>query len=158
MGDIGGKMEYKQNILHEVPTSEASFKHNDISILMEELGKSGRKLYAFTIKNIKKDTFISESEVIRVMTLMEACHKGSIHDFTLEKDSLQRFHAHGIMEARKHLKYTLFKRPYWHIYITPLNSCEDVRQYSKYIHKDDTQKIVDYFTNGENHFIEGVAA
>lgn len=116
---------------------------------------NSKAFYAVTIKCIKKDYYATDTELIKVLTELERAHKGEIHDFTIERDSLDRLHLHATMIARKGLRYTLFRKKYWHLDITRLMSHQDLVQWTKYIHKDDCQNLIDYYENGENHFIDG---
>lgn len=114
---------------------------------------SDKAFYAITIKCIKKDYKATDNETIKVLTELERAHKGNVRDFTIEYDSLNRVHLHATMIARKGLRYTLYRKKYWHLDITRLMKYGDLIAWTKYIHKDDYQNILDYYEDGENHFI-----
>lgn len=112
--------------------------------------------YAVTIKNIKHKYFASENECIVQMKNLEKLHKAKIHDFTFELDSLGRNHIHAIMQARKGIRYNLYRKPYWHIDIKRLETPNDCYRWMAYMHKESEEivKLLEYFTNGENHFVD----
>lgn len=122
--------------------------------IMDTISQQNRSIYAITIKCIKKDYLATDNELIKVLTELENCHKGEVKDFSIERDSIARLHLHATMIARKSLRYTLYKKRYWHIYITRLMDRSDLIEWSKYIHKDDEKSITEYFENGENHFLD----
>lgn len=115
---------------------------------------STKAFYAVTIKCIKKDYVSTDNELIKVLCELEKAHKGEIRDFTIERDSINRLHLHATLIARKGLRYTLYRKKYWHLDITRLMSYQDLMNWTKYIHKDDCQNIIDYYENGDYHFID----
>lgn len=109
--------------------------------------------YAITIKCIKHLYFASREDCIKVLKELERKHKGDVLCFTFEKDSMLRYHIHGIMEARKSLKYTLYRKPFWSIDIQRLLKWSDFENWKAYIEKDQNISVEKYFTNGGYHFI-----
>lgn len=109
--------------------------------------------YSVTVKNIKKGYFASQTEVLTQLIQLELKHKGKVHDFTFELDSLGRNHIHAVMEARKGIRYNLYKNHYWHFDIKRLDTYIDLVRWVSYMHKEDEESISEYFTNGEYHFL-----
>lgn len=126
----------------EAPTSETSLNH-----ITEDI------YYSFTIKYIKKGIKATIPFLEQIMYSMLARYKAEYCTHSVELDSKERNHIHGVMIARKGLRYTNFKYPYTHIYIRRIESYADLVNWCDYIEKDEVQSLIDYFTNGENHFV-----
>jgi len=92
--------------------------------------------YAVTIKNIKMDSEPTKIETYQVYLEMLRKHRGIEHESHFENDSRGKIHLHGIFSARKNLKVDLFKKQFWHIYITKLETQDDHHRWLTYIRKD----------------------
>lgn len=93
--------------------------------------------YAFTIKNIKSHTIKTKEHHLAVAMEMINKFFGELADYAFEYDSINRVHIHGIFKCRKGIRYSLFKKQFWHIHIDPLFSKLDLESWQSYIHKTD---------------------
>lgn len=137
---------------------QSESKPNEYIPSLEELFESENSMawYAVTIKHIAKESTVNDV-FLHVMydKLLEA-HKASDLDHVIEEVTEHKFtrpHLHGLMRARKNLRYTLFRRKYWHFDIQQLKTWQDVIAWRRYIHMGDQKEVNDFFTNGEFHFI-----
>jgi len=108
--------------------------------------------YGITVKCIKTGVFPSEEQLIDVMLSCIARHKGDLIDFTIEHDSINRLHVHGLFRARKGIRKNLFKKPYHTIHIDQLDTAEDINTWINYIHKGEYQEFLHLLNNGEYLF------
>jgi len=92
--------------------------------------------YAVTIKNIQMDVSPTRADTYSIYLDMLRTHKGIEHESHFELDSKGKVHLHGIFSARKNLKVDLYKRKFWHIYITKLETADDIQRWLTYIRKD----------------------
>lgn len=100
--------------------------------------------YAVTIKYIKQGELGTEEQLRETYLGLVAKHNGILGPLTFEEDSLGRLHLHGQFNARKGIKYSLFKVPYMHIYIKPLPTAEDQANWIDYIHKTERAELNKY--------------
>lgn len=107
--------------------------------------------YGFTIKNIQHDYKNEKSDLLSVAMDMINKFKGELVDYAFECDSILRIHIHGIFKARKGIKYSLFKKKFYHIHIDTLHSQQDLSLWKNYIRK------TEYYAAIQNYaFIEEV--
>lgn len=128
-----------------IPTLEEIFESDDQS-----------SFYAVTIKHIAKESGVKDTDLIQMYSKLQDAHKAANIDFVIEEveeKKQTRPHLHGIMRARKNLRYTLFRKKYYHIDIQCLKTWTDLLVWQRYIHMGDIQDVNNYYTNGENHFI-----
>lgn len=114
--------------------------------------------YAFTIKCIKSGISSTEGELCGTMYAMALFHKGHVSEYYFEKDSLDRLHLHGIMQARKGILLSRFKKAFWHIHLDYLKTDQDIKNWQSYIKKDDIS-FIDFMANlraGNNPFTEDI--
>lgn len=143
---------------HEVPTEEflnsgvLAYKNSNLKEIFN--GNDNLKFYSFTIKNIRKNYFATESELLVCMNQMLDKHKAKLINFTFELDSCNRNHIHGTFKARKGLKYTLFKKHYYHIMIKVLEEFHDLKRWSDYIHKCPFNNFLKGLEKGEYMFVD----
>lgn len=109
--------------------------------------------YAVTIKYIKQGETKEEGELRDIYLRLVACHHGAIGPLTFEADSLGRCHLHGQFQARKGIRYTLFKEPYTHIYITLLKTAEDQYQWTDYMFKTQTASVAQYLKDVKSEYM-----
>lgn len=132
-----------ENLEQLNPTSEASLIHN-----------TNTQYYSFTIKYIRKGVKAEISSLEKTMYYMIKKFDAEYCTHSVEQDSLGRNHLHGVFLASKHIRYNSISYPYTHIYIRRLDSYRDLVNWCDYIQKDEQTSLIDYFTNGENHFIQ----
>lgn len=109
--------------------------------------------YAVTIKCIRKGWIASEDETEEVYNALLYTYRATSFKHTFEKDRLGRYHLHGcILVTRKNIKYSLFKKQYWHIHIDYLPTHEDRLNWLSYIQKDESEEFIKRLRDGEYVF------
>lgn len=110
----------------EAPTSLSSLPYNS-----NNMGK-----FAVTIKCVKQGYFATIEDLRRTFNEMLHKYQAIENAFVIEQDSLGRNHAHCTITAKKSLRYTSFKKKYWHIFIKRLYKDSDTKRWNDYIHLD----------------------
>lgn len=154
MGDLNKTIDQAQAQDLSCLRNEVESSHL-IDNLRQIVQEDGKAYFAFTIKNISKDPD-GDLRVrnMQIMTAMLSSYSAELKDFTEEVGDHVRVHLHGIFRARKNLRYTAFRRKYWHVYIVKLLTYEDLMTWSAYMHKDDQKNEKNYYEDGGYHFVD----